>query len=61
MKKIALLYLLMSQGVWADAPPPVPEGGLSLVYQSECSDAETGEAGTCYLMQAVDGTMYLTF
>lgn len=60
MKKIALLYLLMSQGVWADTPP-VPAGGLSFYFQSPCSDVETDLKGYCYLGKDMEGRNYLTF
>lgn len=56
-----ILCLTLAVPAVADEPPPVPEGGLVLVYESPCGDNETGIAGYCYFMQDIAGEVYLTF
>lgn len=51
----------MTGGVQANEAPPVPEGGLVMLYSSPCSDDETGEKGMCYIMQDQEGNNYVTF
>lgn len=52
---------LLSGMAVANEPPSVPEGGLTHVFTSPCQDPETGQKGTCYIMQDVEGTLYTTF
>lgn len=47
--------------VYADEPPPPPEGGINYTIQSPCADNETGLKGFCYAGYGTDGTFYLTF
>ncbi len=62
MRFIALCALLLFPfGGMANEPPPVPEGGLTHQFTTPCSDGETGQKGTCYLMQDKDGTLYTVF
>lgn len=58
---LTVLLAVLSAPVSANEAPAVPEGGLSLVLQQSCVDNESGQKGDCYLMQAMDGKMYLTF
>lgn len=58
---LALCLALGATTTRADEPPPVPEGGLSTIYEAPCSDNETGIEGYCYFMQDVSGDVYLTF
>jgi hypothetical protein len=63
MKGLALTLAasLSSTMAIADEPPPVPDGGLWFYAEAPCRDNETGQEGHCYIGQANDGTVYMTF
>ena len=63
MMKVLLtcLALLSSTTVNANEAPPVPEGGLRFISQQACVDKESGEKGDCFIGQAKDGKIFLTF
>ena len=62
-----LLYTLtallaLSSPSLADHPmPPVPKGGLKVVFTSQCTDAATEEKGECVAMQDLSGNYYTVF
>lgn len=62
IRYIALCALMLfPSGGHANEAPPVPEGGLSLLYEARCTDQESGERGYCYYQQDVSGVQYLAF
>jgi hypothetical protein len=64
LKFFASLFVALATVTMATADhpqPPVPEGGISFFYQSECQDAQSGLEGMCYVGTDKDGTMYVTF
>lgn len=61
MRSIVLLLAALPAMAMANEPPPVPEGGINFVIESECEDHETGQKGECYGGYAVDGTFYVVF
>lgn len=58
---LALCAMAQTTTATANEPPPVPEGGLNHLYSAPCQDRETGEEGTCYFMQDVQGNSYIAF
>lgn len=62
MRLLTLALAILGTGAMANEPPPVPEGGLQVVFILQtCQDAETLEKGTCYVLQDKDGNIYSTF
>lgn len=63
MQRIILVLstALWVQGVQANEPPPVPEGGLTVLLETPCEDAATKQKGTCYALQDKDGNIYVAF
>ena len=61
MIRYIAICVLLATGVQANEPPTVPEGGLTFLYTTLCLDGETGQKGTCYLMQDSQGVIYTTF
>lgn len=65
MRTTALLALCLA--LWgtttrADNPlPPVPEGGLMVVAQGDCTDVATGVPGYCVMSQDRQGNVYVIF
>lgn len=58
----ALLAGTLGTMALADHPiPPVPEGGLTHLFQGECVDNETGERGMCYVSKSLAGDYYTVF
>lgn len=60
---IVLLCLFSPIAGRANEPPPVPEGGFKvLLGATPCHDVETGEKGTCFVLQAIkDSEVYTVF
>lgn len=62
MRHILVLAVgLMASQVMANEPPPVPEGGLIALASTPCQDAATKEQGQCFVMQDVQGNVYVSF
>ena len=49
----ALSFALLGAVANSQELPPIPEGGLRTVYETVCSDQETGEDGYCFLREDV--------
>lgn len=59
---LALCLALWGTTTRADNPlPPVPEGGLMVIYESECQDTATGVEGYCVVSQDRQGNQYVIF
>lgn len=64
MKPLYILTALvaLSSPSLADHPmPPVPDGGLKVLVQTDCFDMESGEEGVCSLVQDQAGNYYTIF
>lgn len=61
LRMFILAAMLLAGTAVANEPPPIPEESLVTLHTSACSDSETGQRGTCYLMQDVEGIVYVTF
>lgn len=67
MRTTVSLALALSSVLWAsttraDNPlPPVPEGGLMVIYETNCTDAVTGVEGYCVVSQDRQGNQYVIF
>lgn len=66
MRTTALLALCLAVSATTtraeDNPlPPVPEGGLMVVAQGDCTDAATGVEGYCVMSQDRQGNIYVIF
>lgn len=61
MFRIFVLMNLLATAVMANEAPPIPEGGLQVIYSNPCSDLETDEKGMCHLLQDKNGRTYLAF
>ena len=57
----ALSFALLGAVASSQELPPIPEGGLRTVYETVCSDQETGEDGYCFLREDVEGNVYMVF
>lgn len=57
--------LLLTQPVFADeipqTLPPVPDGGLIVLYRGDCTDEVSQEQGQCTSEDDVQGNHYLVF
>jgi len=60
---LALLSGLIPATSTADTYPipPVPEGGLMVIVESDCTDIDTGVEGYCVLSQDRRGNNYVIF
>ena len=57
----ALSFALLGAVASSQELPAIPEGGLRTVYETECSDQETGETGYCFIRADVEGNTYMVF
>lgn len=62
MTLMTVLWCLSSPAIADDNPmPPVPEGGLMLMMEGECTDIETQVRGYCVMSQDRQGNVYVIF
>jgi hypothetical protein len=62
MIRILLVLLLFPSLLWAENPiPDPPDGGITFVQQTKCTDLATSEKGYCFIGHDLSGNWYVTF
>jgi len=62
MFRILMFLLLFPSLLWAENPiPEPPEGGITFVQQTKCTDLATSEKGYCFIGRDKSGNWYVTF